>query len=552
MKQRPLLLVLSSFVLLVTVSCKKGDKTGLLVPKDAALVVHINSPSLSSKLSWEEISQTDWFKEMSKEATDSTAQKLLKDPAQSGIDTKADLVFYMKRQGRGGYFVFEGAVKDAATFAAFNKEVNKNATISKEGEINFMTSDKSGLLAWNSSKFAYITNSPMPDMQQAFSGKGSEPYKFPADSLKIFGTNALNLQSDDLLDQDSRFASLIQDGGDVNLWMNAGSLYGNSLGGMLSMMKFNTLLENSVSATSLNFDKGKISMQSKAYYGKEMSQLLADYPSKPLSADVLNRIPSQNIVGVFAMNFQPAGLKEFLKVTGLDGMANGFLGRMDYSVDEFIKANKGEMLMAVSDLEIKTKEKVVEMGEGQAPYKYSTTEPDMKVLFATAVNDKPAFDKLIGIVAAETKGMKSSGTPDIHYKLNNSWFAASNSQEQMDKFLAGGTTKNVVADKIGGHPFGMYVDIQKIIGISGASITDSSAKMSMTTSYNMWQDIIAKGGEYKDKALHFQMEVNLVDKNTNSLKQLNQYINNMFKIDQERKNKYKDITVEDIPADSIQ
>ena len=328
MKRTSLFLVLSSFVLIFTASCKKAGKTGLLVPKDAAVVVHINSASLSSKLSWEEISQTDWFKEMSKEADDSTAQKLLKDPGQSGIDTKADLVFYMKRQGRGGYMIFEGSIKDATTFESFNKEINKGAATVKDGDINYMTLEKSGMLAWNKSKFAYIADSPMPDMQQAFDKSSSfETYKFPADSLKKFGKDALTLESSDNLDSDSRFTSMINDGSDMHLWMNASNLYGNSLGGMLSMMKFNLLLENNVSATSLNFDNGKIVMKSKGYYGKEMSKLLADYPAKPISKDILNRIPSPNVIGVVAMNFQPEGLKEFLKITGFDGMANGFLGR---------------------------------------------------------------------------------------------------------------------------------------------------------------------------------------------------------------------------------
>ena len=551
MKRTSLFLVLSSFVLIFTASCKKAGKTGLMVPKDAAVVVHINSASLSSKLSWEEISQTDWFKEMSKEADDSTAQKLLKDPGQSGIDTKADLVFYMKRQGRGGYMIFEGSIKDATTFESFNKEINKGAATVKDGDINYMTLEKSGMLAWNKSKFAYIADSPMPDMQQAFDKSSSfETYKFPADSLKKFGKDALTLESSDNLDSDSRFTSMINDGSDMHLWMNASNLYGNSLGGMLSMMKFNLLLENNVSATSLNFDNGKIVMKSKGYYGKEMSKLLADYPAKPISKDILNRIPSPNVIGVVAMNFQPEGLKEFLKITGFDGMANGFLGRMNYSVDEFIKANKGEFLLAVTDLEMKTKEKTMEMGEGEAPYKYSTTEPDMKVLLATAVNDKAAFDKLIGIVLAETKGISSSNTPEIHYKLDNNWFAASNSADHMNKFLSGESTKNTVSEKISGHPIGFYVDIQKIIKSTESSVTDSSGKSAMTISHNMWQDIIATGGEYKDKALQFEMEVNLVDKNTNSLKQLNQYINNMYKINQEKKNKYKDMVIED--ADTTQ
>ena len=82
-----------------------------------------------------------------------------------------------------------------------------------------------------------------------------------------------------------------------------------------------------------------------------------------------------------------------------------------------------------------------------------------------------------------------------------------------------------MADKISGHPFGLYIDIQKIIKSTESSVTDSSGKAAMTASANMWQDVIATGGTYKDKAIDFQFEINLVDKNTNSLKQLNQYIN---------------------------
>lgn len=534
---------LSLFVLLLAVSCKKADKSGLLVPEDAGVVVHINSPSLSSKLSWEEISQTEWFQEISKDATDSTAAKLLKDPGQSGIDIKADLVFYVKKQGRGGYAAFTGTVKDAATFEAFNKEISKGeAAVTKDGDISYMSSDKSGILAWTSSRFVYIGDAPLGDMQQAFERQGSyESYKFPVDSLKMFGKTALTLKSSDNLDKDKRFTALIQDGSDVHIWANVSALSGSALGGgVLSMMKLNMLLEGNVSATSLNFDNGKIAVKSKQFYGEDMRKILADYPAKPLSEDVINRIPSQNVVGVFAMNYPPAGLNEFLKATGVDGMANGFLGRMGYSIEEFIKANKGEILISVSDLEIKRQEKVMEMGEGREPYRYTDTEPDMKVLFAASVNDKPAFDKLIGIAAAETKGMTSANTPEIHYKIDNNWFAASNSQEHVDKFLAGGSSKNAVADKISGHPFGFFIDIQKLIKSGESSVKDSSDKAALVASANMWQDAIATGGTYKDKAMDFQFEINLVDKNTNSLKQLNQYINTMYKIQEEKKKRLMD------------
>lgn len=538
MRLKPIILFFSAVILLFAVSCKNGGKSGLLVPKDATIVIHVNSSSLTSKLSWTEISQTGWFQDAAKDVTDTLALRMLKDPAASGVDTKADLVFYLKKQGRGGYMVFEGSIKDAAAFESFNKQLNKGVAAVKDGDYNHMEMEKEGLLTWNKSSFAYLANAPMPDMSQAFTRSSSyEPYNFPADSLIQFGKNALSLKSGDNLDNDSRFASLIKDGSDVHLWMNAGSVYGNTMGGALSMMKFNTLLEDNLTAASLNFDDGKMSVNATQYFGKEMSKLLSDYPAKSISADVINRLPSQNVVGLLAYNYPPEGLKEFLKMIGVDGLANGFLGRVGYSIDEFVKANKGDMLLAVYDFQMGPKSKQVTDADGN-----TTTQtdygPDMKVLFATSINDKPAFDKLVTIAGEQLKGAPAGKIPEISYKLDNNWFAASNSAEGVDKFLAGSNPKNPMADKLSGHPFGFYIDLQKIISSSQSAVTDSFGKAGLTASANMWENIISTGGDYKNKGLSYKLEVNLVDKKTNSLKQLNQYFDTLYKIDQEKKKQW--------------
>src|SRR5437868_10861759 len=82
MKQRLLLILLVAAVALNSCS-NKGGKSGLMVPKDAAVVVHINSSSLSSKISWNEIKQANWFREMRTHSddNDSLTQRLFDDPA---------------------------------------------------------------------------------------------------------------------------------------------------------------------------------------------------------------------------------------------------------------------------------------------------------------------------------------------------------------------------------------------------------------------------------------------------------------------------------------
>ncbi|HEY6503663.1 MAG TPA: DUF4836 family protein [Chitinophagaceae bacterium] len=538
--KRNSLLILSAFVLLIASCGKKGGKSGLMVPKDAGIVVHINSSSLTSKLSWEEIRQTNWFKEMAKETTDTMAQQLLADPASSGIDTKAALVFYTKKQGKGGYLVFEGSLKDAGAFEKLLKEITKEdpKEIKKDGDFSYMTNDDAGVVLWNKSNFAYVANMPMPDMKDIFGKKGYKNHAFLNDSLRIFGQEALTLKATDNLDTDSRFAELVNDGSDLHVWMNVENYYGD-LGAVLDMMKVNILFKDNISATSVNFDNGKITAKSKQYYGEEVRKLLAEYKPTPVSADVLNRIPSSNVAAVIAFNYPPDGLLAFLKVIGVDGMANGFLAEMNYSIEEFVKANKGEVLLAVSDINIVTKQDTIDYGNGMKPYVHTSTKPDLKVLFATSVNDKAAFEKLVTLAWQSTKEM-TERMPEISYKLENNWFAASNSAEYTDKFLAGGNSKLPFVDKIAGHPSGVYFDLQKIIqSTAGTMAQDSSAKVAVDASLKMWQDIVGTGGEYKDKAMHYDFEINLVDKNTNSLKQLNQYLNTLASIAMEKKKKYE-------------
>lgn len=535
MQRTSLFLSLVAVVTLIA-SCGGKDKSsGLAIPKDAAIVIHLNTPSLSSKLTWQEIKQTNWFKEMHDEATDSMAQQLLNDPAISGLNTEADMIFFMRKLAKGGgYMVFEGTLKDPAAFEAFNKKASKGATASKVGDVNVITADKSVIATWKDNRFIYVINAPFLDdnyskrFQQSdlpdSTGAPVAPptYGFSTDSLVKFAQELYTLKSDNNLDSDKKFAALLKETGDVHFWLNAAPLYSGMMTGALSLMKFSTLLEGNITTATVNFDNGKITAATKSYYNEELGKVYEKYRMKNMDADALKRIPSDNVVGVFSMNYPPDGLKEFLKLIGVDGFINGFLGKMDYSMDEFVKANKGDLLFAVSDFSIKTEEVTYPGYEGSEPYKYKKSEPTAKFLFATSINDKPAFDKLIGIAKAQL-GELPQGAPKVTYSLNDKWFAIGNDEAQVNTFQAGShSNKHAFISKISGHPAGGYIDISALLKASEAS-ADSTSKAVFTESLKYWQDVVFTGGELKDGALIGSLEINMVDKNTNSLKQLNQY-----------------------------
>ena len=151
MRSKPFLTVVALVAAFFIVSCSDKGVSGLDIPKDAALVVHVNTSSLTSKLSWDEIKASSWFKEMSEDTHDSLAKKLLENPENSGVDLKSDFVFFMKKQGAGGIQVFEGKLKDAKAFEAMVKEKNKDEEIKKDGDLKYISTGDNELLCWTDS-----------------------------------------------------------------------------------------------------------------------------------------------------------------------------------------------------------------------------------------------------------------------------------------------------------------------------------------------------------------------------------------------------------------
>ncbi len=552
MKKILLLLTIAAFVVTAFVSCSKGGKTGLLVPEDAAIVFHINNASLSSKLSWEEIKQSQWFREAGNEEAEEWAKKIFADPAASGIDMKSDFVIFFKKEKKNGFVVVQGSVKDAAAVESFTKQVDPAAATSKDGSISFTVYENKTVMAWNATHFSFVTGMPMPDAGSLMKMNNDREYDFstsiPVEELKTYAKNVLTLKEGARLDKDSRFADLIADGSDMHFWADTEKYYGDMFGPMLSMFgNLAALTKGNISASSINFADGKITMTSKQYYGKEMDALVSKYPSKPISEEMAGLIPSDNVVAALVMNYPPEGLNELLKLIKVDGLVNVLLAQSGYSTDDFIKANKGDVLLAVSDFSIEEKTRELDMGNGKKS-SYSTTEPGAKVLFATSVNDKAAFEKLITLLWDQTKELPMQELPPISYKLENNWFAAGNDSAQVAKFFAGDSKKSAFTARISGHPMGFFVDLKKIMTAAATSTKDSSSKAALDAALTTWEDITAWGGTYENKAVEINAEINLVDKKTNSLKQLNSFLDRMAVIYKAERKKHMEEETKELKA----
>ncbi len=519
-------------------SCGNKNKYAIAVPKDAAFVFHINSPSIASKLSWAEIKASSWFQQIRVEDDDTLAKTLLDNPDNSGINTQEAMVFFMKKRGDGGYITFQGTLKDAAAFEAFCKKMDKkDLTVTKDGDLSIIK-DKNGIVTWNSSRFMFLGDAPFMGVRGDMMNPGRypDPHRFPADSLVKFAKELYALNSDESLFDDKRFAELIKEPGDAHMWASAEhSIGGGVMLAATFFSKIDKLFKGNVTAGVLNFDNGKISVKSKSYMNDELNTVFKKYGNKNVDAATINRIPSQNVVALWSMHYNPESLPELLKVLELDGPANGFLSKFEYSVPEFVKANKGEVLLAVTDLEMKSQtvdipgmEKLSEEQREQLE-QMAMPSPNVKILFASSINDKMAFEKLVAVIKNHKDEIPiTRGFPDFDYSMNDQWFAAGNNLEQVNKFLEGGNNNLPIASRLSGRPLVFYVDLQKAMVALGNVFKDARFKAALDESRKMWEDILMTGGEFKDGAFTSQFDINLVDKNTNSLKQLNQYIDRII------------------------
>lgn len=528
MQRHLLSLLLLAAALTSIVSCS-SDKKGIAIPKDASFALHVNVKSLTSKVSWQEIQQNEWFREAYANETDSFARKTLQDPANSGIDIQGDLGVFVKKQNQGGYMAIEGGIKDAAAFETFATSVNKGGKVVKTGDVSVLNTGLKSLVAWTGNRFVFISDVPMPSFSNRFNSAnpdGNEPFSFTTDSLQKFAVQLFDLPSKNNLMSDERFVAIMKEPGDIHYWVNAEQYY-NSLGGMLSLLKMNVLFEGNAYGAALNFDNGKVTLKTKAFVNKELKALMEKNAGSKISADMINRIPSKNVIAVFAFKYQPQGFLDLLKLMGVDGLVNGFLGSEGYSTAELAKATKGDVLLAVSDLHIKGRSTVMTNPDG-SPAIQDDFLP-VNILFATSVNEKPSFDKLFSILQKKSQELQPF-SKNVHFQLNNDWFAAGNSPEQVNSFLSGGNNNFPFTSRIAGKSFGGYIDIQAIMKAFAPVTTDSTSKAMLDLSLNTWQDVVMTSGGEKNDAFVGEVEINLVDKNTNSLKQLNKYFDTLGKI----------------------
>lgn len=514
-------------------SCSKDNKQGRYIPSAAGVVFHLNGESIATKLPWEEVKQNDLFKEVIADTTvPALAKTILQDPETSGINVKSDLIAFVVKDSLGGYAAFEGFIKDEAKFKQFLTGAHKDAKETTKDGYTYFTDSKSSV-AYNKERFIATMNTPQLSAMDKGNTMGMAEVKDR--DMAAVAAQLINLKEDASLAKNEKFTELVSTKGDAHFWFNAEHFNAaGAMGAAAAMVNLTKLYEGAITTATVSFDNGKITADLKSYGGKEITELYKKYSGSAFDQAMVKNIPSQNVAGLFAFNFKPEGLREFLKLLNMEGFANIGAGQLGFTLDDFVKANKGDILFAVTDIADDT-----------------LTGKDATVLFSASVGDKAAFGKLIqGGKKAGGPMLGEEGASKFGYGTNDKYFAFSNKKTAADAYLAGSSKSSFsFLDKISGGPFGGYVNFQYIMNaMKPKAGADSLDAASFDASVKMWDNMIISGGNFKDGGLTQHWEVSLVDKNTNSLKQLNSYAGKMGAIEKKKKAQREAMWSEEYPT----
>ena len=527
----PALLVAFSAVLFLASCGKKTNTQGRYIPKDALLAVHLNGASLNAKLPWDEVKANNAFKmAYADSAVDALAKAAMENPENTGVDIKTDMLFFVVKDSSGGYAALQGKIKDAAKFKAYYSSAIKNAVASEKDGLQFLTSGRVSI-SWDKEKFIMLSDVPemneLKDLDKGNVWDTTYTYTPPVytsnRNVIATATAIYNLKEDASLAQEERFSKLVNDKGDIHFWMNIEAFY-KGLPGMeaLAMINMSKLYTDGRFAASANFEDGQIKVDMKSYGGKEITDIYKKYSGNSISTDMAERLPAKDVAMFFALNFKPEGIKEFIKLTGMEGLVNMGTAFLGFNLDDFVKANKGDIQLSVSDFVLD-----------------SSGKPNPKVQFSASIADKASFDKLVA--AGDKMGKETTNNEGISYSKNDQYFVIGTDKAANDQFINGkGGNKPAFWDKIKTGPIAGYINLQVLMNaIKSEASKDSLGMETLAVSQKFWNDIVLSGGEFKDGGIEQHVEINLIDKSTNSLKQFNKYIDEISIIMERRKGSWK-------------
>ncbi len=551
-------------IVLVFSACNSIPEHTKYIPKDAMVVGSVDMKQLGKKIVWNAITGSKLFKKMEEKAGQ---KKATTDLEATGVDLASRMYMYVEH-GNDPYsrVVYLTPLKDAAKLEGFLKQNFTDAQVEDHTQYKSARLNDNTIAGWNKDVLMVImmnatdsmatipsfadtdtdmdadTDAAVASADTAIAATAvpaatSDYFNeaavdsvitflkrpVPVEALNAALTRAFSIKSDSSIMAISQFKDLQKAGHDVTLWFNPNSLYSTAMAGnpMASSFVKPEDFKDLYMSAGVNFEKGKISAEMVYYVNDKLKDLYEAFGKDKIDMDMLERLPNKNADVMLAYKINFEAIKKALQQFKLDGLANLGLAAAGFSLDEVLKAFKGDLVIALSD--IKSKQTEIDLSDSTS---YTHVTPDVKVIVAASVGDKKAIEKMFSKFGAESFTQQSGGyyqmgtDSSTNVFLNDKYMIFSSDRSATEAYLnpagAKGELPELVRSHFKGNPSGVYVNLA---GIFNYMLLDpyQKQKTAITTLTNTFDKVVGWGGSVSNKKMKYNAELQFKSKDENSL-----------------------------------
>jgi hypothetical protein len=294
-----------------------------------------------------------------------------------------------------------------------------------------------------------------------------------------------------------------------------------------NLPKLEELLKDNYTAATLHFEQGKMRIQSTNYFNPTLSSLLRQYAGPVVNWSLVNDYPEGEINMLALASFQPALIGGILQHLELKSFADNFLSKSGLTLDEALKAIKGEIAVVASDLSVQEPDPMKRKDE----LTLQTGLPGGKLLIRLPVGEKASYLKLMETGVKNgwlvKKGTTYSSAPE--FSALGSFLIAdeqniyiTSDSSVYNNYLAAAGKKNKFLNSSRFQSYNaastlFYLNIASTI--RGLTKADDSYTFHQATSIiaSTVKEITITSDNFDGKSVHNNLEVTMQDAKTNSL-----------------------------------
>ncbi|MBL7682486.1 MAG: DUF4836 family protein [Flavipsychrobacter sp.] len=541
-------------------ACNKTPEHVNYIPKDASLVIGVNTAGLGKKIAWDAL----WGSKLLEEMQERMDKKdVMKDMGNSGIKAMATYYLYLKTDKRfdgGNKVTAVLPVDDVAKWEAYLKKVAPEAVIKtqKERKEALLTD---GMYAGWTKDVLIIMNTIYPSMEGVYEQLGNataENYdslvneltkmRKPDEALMAIEMDkAFTKSSENAVSAKESFMKLEKEGHDITMWLNYETLSGDYMNPAMTggLALSSTLWKDAAMAAGFDFEDGKIAGQMKYYMSKELQTVFKDFGNKNVDKELIDRLPAERLNMLTACYIAPESMKAMVDKLGVTGMLNAGLMETGLTADDIFTAFSGDFALTLNDFKVSSVTVPTDsLYEGQKAF--TTNDADIQYTVAIKTGKKESFDKLLqfatknGLLVADATGkgyIIKSRNEATNILIDKGYCVVSNNKTYADGFMNGSyknAKKPANTTEVSKHPWGFYFDVKSMfanVNVENAASDKEKAMLEM--SKNLLDDVTASGAENKGDIFEYNISVNFSNKEENSLIQLLNYASKLAELNKQ-------------------